>query len=77
MGIIDAISQKVIDGDVETIEHEINILRVAVLHMFCLEILYETEACSKKMGVVTIFGKEFNIHGEVEAFQIKNGFSLE
>ena len=47
--IIDDNSLKVIDKDVEKIEHEIGNLRVAVLQMLYLETIYAQEARFKDM----------------------------
>ena len=41
MGIIDDISLKVIDEDVENIQNDISNLRVAILQVLCLERLYK------------------------------------
>ena len=74
MGIIDDISLKVIDGDVEIFEHKISNLRVAISQKLCLGKLYKKEADHEKRGVESINGKRIVNHDEYESFQSKNWF---
>ena len=72
MGVIDDISLKVIDGDVE---YGISNLRVAILKMLCLENFFKEEVGKENDNVTIILdGKAIVVEDKIESFLNKKLF---
>ena len=76
MSIVDDISLKANDGDVENIDYEICNLRRAILQTLCLENFYEKEADHEKRGVESRKSNETFNHDKLNVFEVKIGLNL-